>query len=65
MGKKKKTASFGKKVAEVERGFTVVDSKGKKVYLSSHPDGIPFEDAEKLAAGLAVDCRVVPVTEVG
>lgn len=54
----------GKKAPEIERGFTVVDSNGKRVYLSSHPEGLPREEAEDLANGLAIEAKVVSVSEV-
>lgn len=64
----KKTRRHGlmkPKVNEIERGYTVVNPDGKRIYLSAHPQGLPREDAEKLSAGLATDSKVVPIDQLG
>lgn len=66
MAKKGRNKKFGigKKEPEIERGFTVVNSKGKRVYLPAHKDGLPKAEAEKLASNLAIEAQVVPISEV-
>jgi hypothetical protein len=66
MAKKGRNKKFGsKKETEIERGYTVVDSGGRRIYLAAHPDGLPLQDAEMLSDGLAADSRVVPIDQVG
>lgn len=57
--KKKKRAAV-KEVEEV-RGFTVVNSAGKRPYLPV-PGGITEVEANRLAAGL-VDAKAVPIDQ--
>lgn len=65
MGKKSRNRKFGKKEAEIERGFTVVGNDGKRIYLAGHPKGLPLADAENLSNGLAAESQVVPIDQVG
>lgn len=67
MAKKGRNKKFGmgKKEPEIERGFVVVDSDSKRIYLPSHSEGLPLEEAEKLSAGLAAETKVVPIDQVG
>lgn len=67
MKKKQRNRKFGGSKDPVEeRGFTVVfaDKPWKRVYLSSHPDGIAEKEAQRLSDGLGVETKVVPVGEV-
>lgn len=63
-GKKAGRPMGASKKVEVERGFTVVDERGRKVYLSSHPEGISEADAQALSDGLVIESRVVPIDPI-
>jgi hypothetical protein len=66
MGKKGRNKKFGSaKETKIERGFTVVDENGRRIYLSSHPEGVERVEAERLSNGLAGNTRVVPIDQVG
>jgi hypothetical protein len=66
MAKKGRNKKFsGKQDSGPERGFTVVDENDKRVYLSSHPEGISEKDAQELSDGLAIESRVVPIDQLG
>lgn len=65
MAKKGRNRKISMKEVELERGFTVVDDDGRRIYLSSHPDGLPKADAEALSAGVLRESQVVPIDQVG
>lgn len=67
MAKKGRNKKFaGKETKEKdERGFVVVNDQGRRVYLSSHPEGISKADAERLSDGLAIETTVVPIDQLG
>lgn len=66
MAKKGRNKKFGsKETKKEERGFVVVNDQGRRVYLSSHPEGVSEAEAKRLSDGLAIETSVVPIDQLG
>lgn len=59
---KRRKAAQGKKAPEEKRGFTVVTSAGKNVYLPV-PGGVSEVEAHRLSDGLGIETKVVPIDQ--